>query len=63
MQLFLKTVIGLGKSLNLAVIAEGVETEEQRQMVSDFGCDAIQGYFYSKPLPAEDVLQALKDGF
>ena len=59
----LKTIIELGKSLSLSVIAEGVETEEQRQMVAGFGCDSIQGYLYSKPLPVSEVMGKLQLGF
>jgi EAL domain-containing protein (putative c-di-GMP-specific phosphodiesterase class I) len=59
----LKTIIELGKSLSLVVIAEGVETEGQRQMVADFGCDVIQGYFYSKPLTLNEVMPKVIAGF
>ncbi len=52
-----RTIIGLGRNLGLEVIAEGVETEEQRQFLADNGCRAYQGYLFSKPLPA-DALEA-----
>jgi len=45
-------VIQLGRSLGLKVVAEGVETAEQQQFLSDQGCDMLQGYWYSKPLDA-----------
>jgi EAL domain-containing protein (putative c-di-GMP-specific phosphodiesterase class I) len=48
-----KTVIVLGQSLGLSVIAEGVETADQRDFLADSGCNAYQGYYYSKPLPLE----------
>ena len=46
-----RTVINLGQSLNLAVIAEGVETEGQRDALASINCPAFQGYLFSKPLP------------
>ncbi len=49
-----KTVVALGKTLGLAVIAEGVETEEQRRFLMESGCHAYQGYLYSRPLNVEE---------
>ncbi len=49
-------IIQLGKSMNLSVIAEGVETEEQAAFLLRHGCYLAQGYFYSKPLAAADML-------
>ena len=46
-----RTVVALGQSLGLAVIAEGVETEGQRDFLASSGCLAYQGYFFSRPLP------------
>ncbi|MFT6590552.1 MAG: diguanylate cyclase (GGDEF)-like protein/PAS domain S-box-containing protein [Rhodoferax sp.] len=48
-----RTIVLLGQSLGLAVIAEGVETEGQRQFLADIGCIAYQGYLFSRPLPIE----------
>jgi diguanylate cyclase (GGDEF)-like protein len=55
-----QATIGLGHSLGLTVIAEGVETEAQRAMLSGWRCDEIQGYYYSRPLPAESALKFLE---
>lgn len=53
-------IIDMAHRLNIKVIAEGVETEEQRDRLAFAGCDYVQGYLFSKPLPAgmpDDVLQ------
>jgi EAL domain-containing protein (putative c-di-GMP-specific phosphodiesterase class I) len=49
-----RTVIALGQSMRLAVIAEGVETKGQRDFLESSGCHAFQGYLFSRPLPLED---------
>lgn len=48
------TIIDLGKSLNLSVVAEGVETAEQEYYLSQRGCQLAQGYYFSKPLPPRE---------
>jgi PAS domain S-box-containing protein len=48
-------MVQLGKSMNLTVIAEGVETEEQQQLLTEYGCDALQGYYISKPISSSQV--------
>ncbi|WP_235263790.1 putative bifunctional diguanylate cyclase/phosphodiesterase [Nitrincola sp. A-D6] len=48
-----KTIVSLARSLDLAVIAEGVETEEQRNMLEGFGCFSYQGFLFSHPLTLE----------
>jgi EAL domain-containing protein (putative c-di-GMP-specific phosphodiesterase class I) len=52
-----RTVVNLGQSLNLAVIAEGVETEGQREVLIAMHCPAFQGYLFSKPLPYPAFMQ------
>ena len=49
-----KTIVTLAESLGLGVIAEGVETQNQRDFLARSGCHAYQGYFFSRPLPVED---------
>jgi diguanylate cyclase (GGDEF)-like protein/PAS domain S-box-containing protein len=53
------TIISLAHSLRLKVVAEGVETEEQAKILRLFGCDEIQGYLISKPVPAAEVEKML----
>jgi EAL domain-containing protein (putative c-di-GMP-specific phosphodiesterase class I) len=52
-------VINLGHNLGLEIVAEGVETIEQLQYLSEHDCDLIQGYFISRPLPANKIIQEL----
>ena len=59
-RLSMKNLMRAFKDLGMQVVAEGVETEEQRQLVYDFGVDQIQGYYYSKPLPEEEALEFFK---
>ncbi len=49
----LSAVFGIARSLGLPTIAEGVETEEQLNVLKTMGCDIVQGYYFSKPLPAD----------
>ncbi len=53
-------VITLGKGLNLNVVAEGVETEELWDLLKNLGCEYIQGYLFSKPLPAAEATKLLQ---
>jgi diguanylate cyclase (GGDEF)-like protein/PAS domain S-box-containing protein len=54
-------IIAMGNSLNLRVIAEGVETEGQLSFLRDNLCDEMQGYYFSKPLPPEEVVEFLRE--
>jgi len=53
-------MINLGHSLNLGVIAEGVEEESQLKWLKKHGCDEIQGYYFSRPLPADEISEFLE---
>lgn len=50
----LKMIMTLAKSLDMEVITEGVETREQVDFLTEFGCDVFQGYFFAKPMPVEN---------
>ena len=54
-----KAIIAIGESLNLRLIAEGVETKEQRDFLLQNNCHFIQGYYYSKPIAADEILRLL----
>ena len=56
-------IISLAKSLNLKTIAEGVETKEQLDMFKQKDCDEIQGYYFSKPIPADEFMDLIQKGF
>jgi diguanylate cyclase (GGDEF)-like protein len=51
----LQSVILMAHRLGLLVVAEGVETKEQKELLSALGCDELQGHYFSKPLPADSV--------
>ncbi len=54
-----QTIIGMANNLCMEVIAEGVETEEQRAFLEQYGCSAIQGYLFGRPLPLDQFEQSL----
>jgi len=57
-----RTIVQLGHNLGLRVIAEGVETAPQREVLRHLGCDYAQGYFYSPPVTAETAHRMLALG-
>ena len=52
-----RTVIALGQSMGMTVIAEGIESEQLFASLRDMTCDVGQGYFISRPMPAEQVVE------
>jgi EAL domain-containing protein (putative c-di-GMP-specific phosphodiesterase class I) len=54
-----ETIILMAHNLGIGVVAEGVETKEQLEILKDFQCDLIQGYYYSPPLPLEGLIEYL----
>jgi EAL domain-containing protein (putative c-di-GMP-specific phosphodiesterase class I) len=55
-----EAIISMSHSLNLKVVAEGVETQQQLDLLREFGCDEIQGYYYSRPLPSKEFTELLE---
>jgi len=53
-------VMSLSHNLGLTVVSEGVETQEQLDILADLGCDVFQGYLFSKPLPANEFFEYVK---
>jgi EAL domain-containing protein (putative c-di-GMP-specific phosphodiesterase class I) len=56
-------IIAMARSLGLDVIAEGVENEEQNAFLKKIFCDKVQGFLYSKPLPANELTALLVKNF
>jgi EAL domain-containing protein (putative c-di-GMP-specific phosphodiesterase class I) len=57
-----RTIVTLAHNLGLQVIAEGVEAEAQCALLEELGCAEIQGYHVSRPLPADRLLELLRQG-
>ncbi|WP_422614829.1 EAL domain-containing protein [Methylobacter svalbardensis] len=57
-----QTIIGMGNSLGMRVIAEGVETESQRAFLEKHGCTLYQGYLFSMPVPIKQLDALLRQG-
>jgi len=55
-----EAIIAMGKTLSLTVVAEGVETQEQQAFLRDHACDAMQGYYFSKPIPREECASFMR---
>jgi len=56
-----RTILALGRGLNLHTLAEGVETQEQLDWLNSLGCDMAQGFFFSRPMPADEVVALLQN--
>ena len=57
-----RSIASLSRTLNLSTVVEGVETEQQLKRLSGLGCDRFQGYFFSRPLKADDCLAFVLNG-
>ncbi len=57
----IKSVVALGRALGMSIVAEGVETEFEADMMEQFGCTELQGFYFSRPLSAEEMVNFLKN--
>ena len=57
-----KAIVTLAQSLNMKTIAEGVETEEQKEFLKGLNCDEAQGYLFSRPIPKDEIGELIKSG-
>lgn len=60
-RLILEHVVAMVKKLDIGLLAEGVETKEQIEMLHSFGCDQVQGYYYAKPMPEEEFFALFRE--
>ncbi len=58
----IKAIIAMGHSLGKKIVAEGIETEKQYQLLKEFGCDEAQGYFFHHPVPVQEFERLLAQG-
>lgn len=56
----LHMVIAMGNQMKLSVIAEGVETQSQKDMLQNFACNKAQGYYYAKPMKMDEYINLLR---
>jgi EAL domain-containing protein (putative c-di-GMP-specific phosphodiesterase class I) len=59
--IIVQTIIGMAHNFGFNVIAEGVETKAQRDCLVRYGCNAFQGYLFSKPVPLEDFEKLISE--
>ena len=59
-RLILEQIVHMADKLGLGILAEGVETKEQVELLQSIGCDQVQGYYYAKPMPKEEFFELLK---
>lgn len=59
-RLLLEQVVSMAGKLDIGLLAEGVETKDQIELLESIGCDQVQGYYYAKPMPKEEFFELLK---
>lgn len=60
-RMILEQVVNMAEKLKLGILAEGVETKEQVELLKKIGCDYVQGYYYAKPMPEEEFFELLTE--
>lgn len=60
-RIIVEQIIQLSKKLGLKIVAEGIETKRQMELLNDFGCDYAQGYYFSKPVKLKEVIKCLEE--
>ena len=57
-----QAIVAVARALKLKIVAEGVETKEQLELLRNYGCDMVQGFLFSKPVSSEELTQLLQEG-
>jgi EAL domain-containing protein (putative c-di-GMP-specific phosphodiesterase class I) len=57
-----RTILALARSFELTVVAEGVETQEELRLLTELGCDQVQGFLLAKPMGRDDLTNVLQHG-
>ncbi|MBR2089765.1 MAG: GGDEF domain-containing protein [Fibrobacter sp.] len=60
-QMIIQSIVDMAKRLNAGTLTEGVETQEHLDFLKEIGCDLVQGYYFSKPLPYDEVMKVLEE--
>ena len=60
-KVIIRAIVEMAKLLHIGTLSEGVETKEHLDFLKEIGCDRVQGYYYSKPLPYDEVMAVLKE--
>lgn len=61
-EIIVKEVIQLAQLLRMRIVAEGIESKEQVDFLSELGCDLIQGYYFAKPMPVGEYESVMRGG-
>ena len=58
----ISAIVALGRTLNLEIVAEGVETVEQQEYLTSLGCTSLQGFLLGRPMPPDQLIRAVEEG-